>query len=96
MPLFGIPYSGTLGQEPLRHFVSKSCETKFLNDRTRFEDLHKRYNFLCSKMMQYIQSVDKNFEIPKFIKEPEITYSVRSFPDRKKKSSNPKTRTSKL
>ena len=82
-------------EETIEH-LELLFETKSLADKLLFESLQKEYNFLCGKMMRFIQYVDKEFETPNFIKEPESMYIVDQKSERansrtsKRKSQNPK------
>lgn len=61
-------------EETIEH-LELLFETKSLVEKTHFDELSEQYNFLCGKIMRYIQYVDKEFDTPNFIKEPEIIYS---------------------
>lgn len=67
-------------------------ETKSFTDKTLFDELILQYNFLCGKLMRYIQAVDKTFEMPNFIKEPVAQYTVKSVVKHKPSTSKPKPR----
>ncbi len=75
-------------EETIEH-LELLFETKSLTDKVLFEQLFQEYNFLCGKIMRFIQYVDKEFETPNFIKEPEVKY------ESKIEYSKPKTRNTK-
>lgn len=75
-------------EETIEH-LELLFDTHSLINKTVFEDLLKKYNFLCGKLMRYVQYVEKEFETPNFIKEPELQYGPKLV------HSKPKTRTSK-
>ena len=64
-------------EETIEH-LELLFETKSLIDKVLYDELFKQYNFLCGKLMRYIQYVDKEFDTPNFIKEPEIIYKRNS------------------
>ena len=83
-------------EETLEH-LELLFQTKSSTDQTLFTHLHKSTNNLCGKILRYIQAVDQNFEMPSFMKEPEIPYIVSSDSEESPistQSSNLKPRTS--
>jgi len=75
-------------EETIEH-LELLFKTKSLTDKALFEELFQEYNFLCGKIMRFIQYVDKEFDTPNFIKEPEIKYET------KRKYSKPKSQNTK-
>jgi len=61
-------------EETIEH-LELLFDSDSLKDKSSFDELVKQYNFLCGKIMRYIQYVDKEFDTPNFIKESEIYYS---------------------
>ncbi|MDP1675432.1 MAG: four helix bundle protein [Bacteroidota bacterium] len=75
-------------EETIEH-LELLFETKSMTNKAIFEELFQEYNFLCGKIMRFIQYVDKEFDTPNFIKEPEVKY------ESKQTYSKPKTRITK-
>ncbi|MDE3058743.1 MAG: four helix bundle protein [Bacteroidota bacterium] len=61
-------------EETIEH-LELLFETQSSTDKRLFAELLQQYNFLCGKIMRYIQYVDKEFDTPNFIKEPALNYS---------------------
>lgn len=60
-------------EESIEH-LEYLFNTESLNDEKLFRELSESYNLLCGKILRYIQAVDKDFEKPNFMKEPEVEY----------------------
>ena len=75
-------------EETIEH-LEYLFETGSLTDESLFKELHASYNNLCGKLLRYIQAVDKEFEMPNFMKEPIEEYSVESqIPNRQPQTSS--------
>ena len=61
------------GEETIEH-VELLFDTKSLKDENLFKELIEGYNLLVGKILRYIQAVEKEFETPRFMKEPESEY----------------------
>jgi len=62
-------------EETIEH-LEYLFETGSLTDESLFKELQASYNNLCGKLLRYIQAVDKEFEMPNFMKEPIEEYFV--------------------
>ena len=62
-------------EETIEH-LELLFETKSLKDENFFKELFDSYNLFCGKMLRYIQAVDKEYETPNFMKEPEAEYRI--------------------
>lgn len=83
-------------EETLEH-LEILFETGSLKDQASFTCLQDETNKLCGKILRYIQAIDRSFEMPNFMKEPEVAYSVIDDADESavsSQSSNPKPQTS--
>jgi four helix bundle protein len=56
-------------EESIEH-LELLFETNSLTDEGLFKELHDGYNQLAGKLLRYLQAVDKEFDIPRFMKEP--------------------------
>ena len=65
------------GQETIEH-LELLFDTGSLSDKGLFEDLISEYNKLVGKLLRYIQAVDDSFEMPLFMKEPQVEYTIDS------------------
>lgn len=63
-------------------------DTNSLSDVELFGRLHGDCDNLCGKILRYIQAIDESFEMPTFMKEPEVPYQSFDSP-----SSNPEPQT---
>ncbi len=63
------------GEETLEH-LELLFDTKSLTDKILFTHLHEDTNNLCGKILRYIQAIDQSFEMPSFMKESEVSYSI--------------------
>lgn len=61
-------------EETIEH-LELLFDTKSFTDENLFKDLLREYNLLCGKLVKYIQAVERQFEKPNFMKEPEVDYS---------------------
>lgn len=83
------------GQETIEH-LELLLDSGSLTDYGLVEDLLSSYNTLVGKLLRYIQAVDDSFEMPLFMKEPEIEYIAESSEPVRTESQtpNPKPQTS--
>ncbi len=62
-------------QETLEH-LEMLFDTGSLANEDLFKLLRQDYDLLCGKILRYIQAVDRQFELPNFMKEPDLGYDV--------------------
>ncbi len=56
-------------------------ETKSLKDETNYHELHSEYDKLCGKIMRYIQAVDREYDMPNFMKDSSAEYFTSPEPE---------------
>jgi hypothetical protein len=60
-------------EESIEH-LELLFETNSLTDEGLFKELHDGYNQLAGKLLRYVQAVNREFDIPRFMKEPPPGY----------------------
>jgi hypothetical protein len=64
-------------EETLEHLYFL-FETESLKDQRLFQELSENYKHLNRMLFNYIQSVERTFETPAFLKEPSTEYQADS------------------
>ena len=63
-------------EETLLH-LEELFNTGSLTSKETYEELLSSYRTLNAKLFNFIQSIEREFETPNFLKEEELTYAIR-------------------